>query len=62
MSYQIEYFATDGKYIKLNVNGEIEINNTNFIIKNEPDLLIMNYTQANILKKMIIAQHELEKR
>lgn len=59
--FTIQYFAYDTKHIALRENGEIEIENTNFVIRDSPSNLIMDYSQAKILKAMILAQAELEK-
>ena len=58
MTFKIAYYANDQKHITLHPDGSIEL----FDVRtDEENRLVLSYSQASILKRMIIAQHELEK-
>jgi hypothetical protein len=66
MSFKIEHFSLNGKHITLNPDGSIEIYQSSSIEDQlhgaTTELITIEYVQAKILKSMIIAEHELEKR
>ena len=57
--FKVEYFASDRKHIELCPDGTIVIY-PGLAVDEQP--IHLDYRQSDILKRMIIAQNDLEKR
>jgi len=60
MTFEILYYAADGQHITLKADGSIEIYIPPVLPGSDP--LIIPYSQAKILKGMILAQSKLERK